>query len=65
MSKEKKEEAKQEISEPKLVRVFSQRRGEIGLQDGKVLKFGEVMLVTEEVADWLIKSFKDLVKIVG
>jgi hypothetical protein len=67
MAKDKKEEVSQvvsEKSEPKLVRVFSQRSGEIKLQDGKSLKFGEVLLVTEEVADWLTKSFGALVKII-
>jgi hypothetical protein len=67
MAKEKKEDLGQsdvEKSEPKLVRIFSQRIGEIKLQDGRSLKFGEVLMVTEEVADWLTKSFGALVKII-
>jgi len=67
MAKEKKEEISQvdvEKSEPKLVRVFSQRIGDVKLQDGKSLKFGEVLMVTVEVAEWLTKSFGALVKII-
>lgn len=65
MAKEKKDEVIiVEKSEPKMVRAFSQRQGDIGLEDGKVLKFGEVMMVTEEVATWLTKSFSGFVKII-
>jgi hypothetical protein len=62
--KEESQQSSERSPEPKMVRVFSQRAGEIGLQDGKKLKFGEVLLVTEEIAKWLEKTFAGLVKII-
>lgn len=51
-----------ETTEPKNVRVFSQRKGDIILKDATVLKCNDVLLVTDETASWLEASFKGLVK---
>ena len=48
----------------KSVRVFSQRRGDIILSNGDVFKFGDVLKVTHEMAEWLDKSFPKMVKVI-
>lgn len=65
MARSKKEASYLEVneaSEPKTVRVFSQRIGDIILNDGTVLKHGDVLLVSESTATWIEASFKGLVK---
>jgi len=59
------ESKKMEISEPKMVRVFSTRTGDIIISKDVVLKKNDVLLVSEETADYLMKSFLGYVKIVG
>lgn len=51
-----------EKSEQTTVRIFSQRIGDIILPNGKLLKYGDVALVPEDIAEWAEASFKGFVK---
>lgn len=66
MARPKKEASQPEIENPgpELVRVFSQRLGDIVLENGTVLKYGEVVKVPLELAQWAEKSFDGLVRII-
>jgi hypothetical protein len=66
MARPKKESShsEDETPEPELVRVFSQRLGDIVLQNGMVLKYGEVVKVPLDLAQWAEKSFDGLVRII-
>ena len=56
---------KVDASEPKMVRVFSTREGKIVLGKDLVLAKNDVLLVTEEMAEYLEKTFKGMVRRVG
>jgi hypothetical protein len=63
-SKKDSSHSNDETPESELVRVFSQRLGDIVLENGKVLKYGEVVKLPLELAKWAEKSFDGLVRII-
>jgi hypothetical protein len=50
------------VDVPKLVKVLSMRPGDVVLKDGTRLKYKKVLDVTEDVAEWLFKSFPGLME---
>lgn len=50
---------KPEPKEAAKVKVLSLRPGNVVMQDGRVLKFKQTIVVSEAEAEWLVDSFKD------
>lgn len=42
-------------------RIFSKREGKIICPDGTIVEFEKVLLVAKETAEWLFKSFPDII----